>query len=900
MPVFVVGMHRSGTSAVARAVNLLGVPIGEAADLMPASETNPKGYWESSALRAFNDELLEFLGGTWSAPPKLEIGWEKEPCFDSARDRARMLFRAIYSTREWIWKDPRNSIMLPFWMDALAVRPAVVLTYRNPLEIWRSLASRDGFSKATALGLWERYLRQAIINVRGLPVFVASYERLLKDPRGLCSEMRAFFQAHGVFCGSADRTIEIQQFLEAKLRHSTYGSRELDEDPGIAAEQRQLFHLLEKVAGGHTVFAASDIGFESSSTEDLLAERRRLEFERNGERAERSRLERLVVALLDRIADSAVGARNSEVVAPRAPAPHEPNAYEDRAGYQAWIERRRRVLEEDRARLRRQLSRLPGAPEISLLLALHKPQPRELQQTLDSIRSQIHSKWQICLCDNGSDDSGLTAVLEEASHTDPRIRVTRASTRLGICAAFNTALDLATGEFVGTFGQGDSLPFESLAEIAVAIAENPNVDVVYTDEDRISDDGLRFEPFFKPDWSPDYLLSYPYTGRLLVVRRSLVESVGRYRPEFEGAEDYDLALRATEYARRITHLAKVLYHRRHDRHFGSPYDMSEEFVTAATRSALRRALERRGEIAQIEDGEYPVSFHVKRAIRTNPRVSIIIPFRDEPELLRRCLSSIRRLSDYDRWQAILVDNGSWQPATRALLRQLSTERDCSVLCYAESFNWSAINNWAASHCDTELLLFLNNDTEAVRQGWLAALIQHAERPDIGAVGARLLYPNGLVQHAGVILGFQGTAEHAFRFLPAESAGYFGMAKLIRNCGAVTGACMMVRRRVFEEVGGFDESLGVAFSDVDFCLRLRERGYRIVYAPFAELLHYESVSRGTSDELPEAQRVAGRWLRWVRADPYFNPNLSLRRANFALPEDGEVEPWKDLVQTFEKS
>jgi GT2 family glycosyltransferase len=271
-------------------------------------------------------------------------------------------------------------------------------------------------------------------------------------------------------------------------------------------------------------------------------------------------------------------------------------------------------------------------------------------------------------------------------------------------------------------------------------------------------------------------------------------------------------------------------------------------------------------------------------------VSVIIPFRDQADLLRRCVDSLVHTAGEVRWEALLVDNRSWEPETRAVTRHLASHPRCRLLSYPREFNWAAINNWAVRQCGGEILLFLNNDIEATREGWMEAMLEHAARSEVGAVGARLLYPTGHVQHAGVIVGPGGVAGHACRFCPADHPGYFGITKVIRNYSAVTGACMMVRRSVYEEVSGFDEELAVAYNDIDFCLKIRQLGYRIVYTPFAELIHYESVSRGISTDRPEARRMALRWAEVVRNDPFYHPHLSRWREDFALARKGEVDPW----------
>lgn len=885
MAVFVLGMHRSGTSAVARAVNLLGVSLGESADLMPANEANPRGYWESSALRLLNDELLERLGGTWSAPPRLEPGWESSADLRLLSIRARLLFPSVYRTSVWIWKDPRNCLLLPFWVKTLGIRPVVVLVWRNPLEVWHSLARRDGLSKPTALALWERYTRQALVHASGLPVFVLTYERLLHDPEKRCGALRSFLVARGIPCDPADRRAEIQGFLAPELRHAEYGVAAVAADADLTRPQRDLFHELEQLPEASEAFAPPALGPESATTEDLLAERRRLELELLRERRECQRLERMTMSLFDDVVNRARQTPSWSMLRSSA-APPAAEGRDDRAQYERWLELETGRVDERRARLAERLAALAEHLQISVVFAPSSSALDPLASAVDSLRAQIYPHWQLSVCVERGDDA-VPRFLDEASRSDPRVLASHRAETRERWRALQTALERTTGDWVVFLRDGDRLDAEALGEIVLQLSAEPEADVLYSDEDSLDASGGRFEPRFKPDWSPDLLLAQPYLGGLLAVRRRLVDEVGGFRPGFDDAELYDLALRATERARQVTHLPKILCH-------GLAPEISNGAGSSSAtcaRAAIADALLRRGEEATVEDGDVPGTFRVRRAIRSMPRVSIIIPFRDEPDLLAHCLQSIHRLAGYEHWEALLVDNQSWQPETHALLARLASDSRCRVLRYDEPFNWSGINNWAVEQSGGDLLLFLNNDTEACREGWLTAMIEHAQRPEVGAVGARLLYPNGLVQHAGVILGLHGVADHAFRFLPADSPGHLALARSIRNCSAVTGACMMVRRGVFADVRGFDETFGVAFNDIDFCLRLRERGYLIVYTPFAELIHFESASRGVADEVTEGSRLAKRWLQPGRSDPYFNPNLDLRSPDFGLALDEEAESCK---------
>jgi GT2 family glycosyltransferase len=818
---------------------------------MPPTPDNPTGYWESSAFSFFNEELLLALGGSWSAPPFLSPGWQRHPGLDRLRELGKALLDTVHPGRPWAWKDPRNSLLLPFWLDELNTRPRIVLVHRNPLEIWRSLAARDGLDKPLALALWERYLRSALESARGLRTLVVSYEGLLEDVATWNAALRSFLGCEDV----ADSHGARDPLLDNSLRHFTFGAQDVAEDLAISVEQRRLFQIVEDLLGEHEALRTPDLPAETAST--------RLLFEM-------------------RLATERTAAQKSREPSAREPIPEgiqesvELDDLAEPSAYRSYLEAQRSREEDNRERLPAEVARAATAPWISLVLALRPPTAARLERFLRSVRSQILPSWQLCLCDDGETDNETKRLLADSIRGDDRLLLLR-ETPSGLGAMWNAGLAVATGDFVAFVEADDALAPECLAEVVLALEKHPRADVLYTDEDRLDDTGARREPFFKPDWSPDYLLSCAYLGRLLLLRRGLVETIGGIRRGYDGAEEYDLTLRATEAANAIVHLPKVLYHRG-----GTEPPLLPRSLEAARR-ALQSALLRRNDDAEVESAEVPGTFRVRRRIHPSPTVTVIIPFRDEARLLERSVHSIREYAGYEPCEVVLVDNGSWEPETAAVLRRLVADGKCRVLRHAGAFNWSAINNEAARQSQGDLLLFLNNDVESSRHGWLSAMVEHARCEQIGAVGARLLYPNGLVQHAGIMLHAEAIARHPFRFLPSEAPGYFAMAKVIRNCTAVTGACMMVRRTLFETLGGFDESLPVAFNDVDFCLRLLEQGYRIVYTPYAELTHHESLTRGTSLEPLPPQEMRRRWTDRNRREAFVSPNLPWRLASVCLSE-----------------
>lgn len=570
------------------------------------------------------------------------------------------------------------------------------------------------------------------------------------------------------------------------------------------------------------------------------------------------------------------------------------DAAADTLMYHLWLRSTGPHRAEQRQRTAARLEAAVDVPKISVVVPVFRPDPAHLRACVESVRAQSYGGWELCLCDDASDDGGRTStLLDDIASTDARIRVTGLSENRGISGATNAAAALSTGAFVAFLDQDDELEEGALGAVAEAVLDHSDADVLYTDQDKLDESGTRTEPYFKPGWSPDLLLSNMYLGHLLVVRRSLFDRVGGLRSEFDGSQDYDLALRVTEAARRVVHVPVVGYHWR--RTLGSTaldYG-SKPQADQAARRALAEAMERRGERAVVESGQVLSTFRVRRLLPDSaPLVSVIIPFHDGARLLRRTLDALEQTAGYDNWEAILVDNRSWEPETRALVQRVAHDDRMRVFEYDDEFNWSAINNWAADRARGEVLLFMNSDVEGGSEGWMAAMLEHALRKEVGAVGARLLYPDGTIQHAGVVLGLGGgVAWHAFCFCPPDNNGYFAHTRLIRNYMAVTGACLMVSRDRFDAIGRFDESLPVAYNDIDFCVRLHQHGYLNVFTPFAELVHYEGATRGRSAvEGDDERELFRRYEHLIRSDPYFNPNLNPRRSEFQLTLVKEEDPW----------
>ncbi len=558
--------------------------------------------------------------------------------------------------------------------------------------------------------------------------------------------------------------------------------------------------------------------------------------------------------------------------------------------YEEWLARYGQI---DETALRRQLSELRRQPLLSILMPVYNPDLPALEAAVASVRRQIYSRWELCIADDASTDARVRPWLEQAAAEDERIKVEFRPDNGHIAACSNSAFALATGEWCALLDQDDALTLDALARVALEIDAHPDAGLIYSDEDKIDDHGNRSSPYFKPDWNPELFLGQNFINHLGVYRTDLMREVGGFRESFEGSQDYDLALRCLERlsAARIRHIPRVLYHWRMAAGSVAAVPDAKPYAREAARRAIAESLQRQGIAGRVE--ACPENTEAHRVVYSLgeklPTVSIIIPNRDQVELLQRCLESVRAQTDYPAFEFVIADNGSTERRTLDFLRTLERSGGTQVLRHPGPFNFSRLTNLGAAAATGEILLFLNNDIEATEPGWLREMVSHAARPAVGAVGARLWYPDGTLQHGGVILGLGGIAGHAFPRLKRGRGGYFSRALLQQNISAVTGACLAVRRELFERFGPFDEeNLPISFNDVDFCLRLRAAGYRNLWTPFANLIHAESATRGrkpTRKEqaqfVREASFMQQKWGFELLHDPFYNPNPSLNLPGFDL-------------------
>jgi glycosyltransferase involved in cell wall biosynthesis len=565
----------------------------------------------------------------------------------------------------------------------------------------------------------------------------------------------------------------------------------------------------------------------------------------------------------------------------------------DSESYNVWIKEHEpdeKGLNKQRAESRLFLYR----PLISIIVPVYNTDRTMLMKMIESVLAQTYENWQLCIADGNSSESHVREILRSCAESDGRIRVKYLEENKHISGNSNEALSLADGEFVGFLDHDDELSPSALYEVVRLLNEDPAVDFIYSDEDKLDLTGGRSLPLFKPDWSPDLLLSVNYICHFSVLRAALVNELGGFRKGYDGAQDFDLFLRASRITSRIVHIPKVLYHWREHMNSTSGDVSRKNYADAAGKAALADFLKSKGIEGLVLSGRVKTNYQISYGVKGSPLVSIIIPFRDRVDLLKKCIESILEKSTYNAYEVILVSNRSVEEATFLYIDSIRRDARIRALTFDGEFNFSRINNYAVRKARGDYLVFLNNDTEVITGDWLTILLEQAQREEIGVVGSKLLFPDHTVQHAGIIMGMTGFAGHVFHGLPDHLYTYFGSADFIRNVLAVTGACMIVKKEIFERAGGFDESFTVCGGDVDFCLKLYETGYRNIYTPYAVLYHHESASRGPHIPVSDFRLSIERYRKFLDGrDPYYNPNLTLIKTDCSLKMIDEENILKEI-------
>jgi glycosyltransferase involved in cell wall biosynthesis/SAM-dependent methyltransferase len=1012
--ILICGMHRSGTSALARVLKECGAWLGNDDDFLPAhAEDNPEGYWERKDVYEAQVDFLNAHGFHWDKLAGFSAQLMHGIHAQVLRERLRRIVVQLAPHSPWLLKDPRLSLLLPVWLP-LAPNLVPVIAVRHPLEIAGSLARslRGIYPKRHALALWEKYLLRTLKDLDGRPAIFVSYRHLMADPRGETARMIGLLQQSGVNGVRLPDDEAMASLLKSGLHRN-----QIDGDPEGLLDHRQaeLFALIED-ASRQDEPVGIDVADWPEPDEELAEFQASYEFRINShfdaEKAQMTEritnIERLGRSILagveaqssvlreenvrltqrneqlasdlsargDALNDAHVRLRDADSVrshmeaierdrhalatrigeydrtvhdlkrslswritapvrwlaglarVPRIPYRVEHRLYRWYYGFpgvsyerkrslvewmhrtfprltgstqsymlfrqQGAIQKRSQLPREPRMDEKRAAGLIAGLtkrPTFSIVMPVYNTDREWLDAAVQSVRSQYYDNWQLCIVDDHSSKPETLAYL--AGLDDPRIVCHRLEENQGIARATNVALTLVKGDYIGLLDHDDVLTRDALLEVALSLQDD-EVDLVYSDEDKMDIEGNCHGPVYKPDFSPEYLSSNNYFCHFTVISRDLMEQVGGLRYGYDGAQDFDLVLRLSEQARRVHHIPKVLYHWRMIPSSTAADASAKPYTWEAGRRALNDSLERRGIAGRIDLGPFPNTYHLRRDLLGEPLVSIIIPFRDEPRLLRACVDSILTLSTYRNVELLLVNNQSQRAETHALLDKLQA-RDDRIRCidFDEPFNYSALHNFAVPQARGEMLLFLNNDTEVITPDWIECLVEHAQRPEVAVAGCRLLYPDDTVQHAGVIVGIGSFAGHAHHLMRADHPGYMARPHLLQNVSAVTFACAMMRKDVYLELGGLNANeLAVAYNDVDFCLRACERGYLIVYTPHAQLYHHESKSRGGEDDDEKRRRFSDETAYMHRrhrqviesGDPFYNVNFPSDGNSYVIDAD----------------
>jgi glycosyltransferase involved in cell wall biosynthesis len=566
------------------------------------------------------------------------------------------------------------------------------------------------------------------------------------------------------------------------------------------------------------------------------------------------------------------------------------NAHPQHNNYKEWVRLYDTLNDKDIVKIKARIKQLERSPLISIVMPVYNPPLAMLEEAIKSVQGQLYPNWELCIADDASRNKGVHKLLKGYAAKDARIKVVFRKKNGHISAASNSALTLVKGEYIALLDNDDLLPEHALYWLAEAIISNPEAGLIYSDEDKIDQAGQHYDPYFKPDWNPDLFLSHNMICHLGAYSTELVRKLGGFREGLEGAQDYDLALRCSEQLtpQQIIHIPRVLYHWRS--HPGSTAQAGSEknYALLAGKKALNDHFSRIKVSAKaqlLDFGMYRACYEIP--IKP-PLVSLIIPTRNGLALITQCIDSIFAKTTYKNYEIIIVDNNSCDPQTLAYFESLAENKHIKIIRDEGPFNFSALNNNAVKQARGEYIGLINNDIEVISPDWLTEMVSLAMQPGVGSVGARLWYPNDTLQHGGVVIGVGGVAGHSHKHLRKDAPGYFSRAQLIQTMSAVTAACLIIKKSIYQEVEGLDEeNLTIAFNDIDFCLRVRDAGYRNIWTPYAELYHHESATRGFDDTpekklhfSKEVRYMKKRWGNALMSDPAYSPNLTLDREDFS--------------------
>jgi O-antigen biosynthesis protein len=875
--IIVLGMHRSGTSAIAGMLHHLGVALGSR--LMPASTENLRGYWEHVDIVTLHDAVLAALGRRWSDVRALPAGWETgAPAQEARRLLRRILTRDFAGLAVWGVKDPRMCRMLPLWLplfQEMNVSPRIIFSLRHPDEVAASLQKRDAISGGRARLLWLRHVLEAERASRGLRRAIVHYEDLIRHETAwaatanrITHELEMNWPVSFSEAGNL-----ITEFLSPELRHQRV-------DPAATVQPVAVEGWIDAVqrafaGGGMRLEAACDQIYGELARADAVLGEVVGEFQKE------------LIALLTPRPATAPQAK----VAPPAPQVREPPTEPE---YAQWLRARAYTAVSHADWVAERAAAWPKTPKLALGAIVQRGTEMRLLPTLRSLQTQMAGDWE------------LHVIIEaEPTLTPPEPRVVWHRPEDEPIAVLNRALIDTDADWVALIDLGDQLAPHALFTVAEALFRHQEWMAVYSDEDRIGATGVRSGVHFKPDFNLDLLRSMPYIGSLLAVRRETFAALGGFDPRWDGLEEYDIAFRVAESGeyRSLGHVAEVLYHR--NLQSGRSRRPVEEMFSDLPR-VVKEHLDRMKIAGTVEPGTRPMFCRVRyRHEGPEPMVSVVIPTKNQLSLLKRCAEDVLGKTQYENYEIIIIDNGSNAPDAVAYLNQIEGKFHeiggrIRVLRHPGPFNFSVMNNRAVrEQARGEYICLLNNDAAPLEGGWLGEMMHHARRPEVGVVGAKLTYPDGRIQHGGVILGIGNgsPADHPYNGSPGNYPGYWGRLEVEQDFSAVTAACFVTRRSIYDEVGGLDEgAFAVAYNDVDYCLRVRQAGYLVVWTPYARLLHEASASLKSTeveDKTMSAKQARfdkeiaamyERWPRLIAFDPAYNRNLTVLRHGFAIEHD----------------
>jgi len=563
----------------------------------------------------------------------------------------------------------------------------------------------------------------------------------------------------------------------------------------------------------------------------------------------------------------------------------------DNNEYQKWLETYQKIFDPGPAKIISKIKSMEVRPLISILLPVYNPRINWFREAIQSVMDQTYTNWELCIADDASTNLHVIAELKRIQKSDKRIKVIFRKENGHISEATNSALSLAGGEWVTLLDQDDLFHRNALFWAALAMNNHKDTQLIYSDEDKIDKNNGRENAYFKPGWNYNQFLTQNIISHLGVYKRSVMLQIGGFQKGMEGSQDYDMALRYIEQIdqSKIVHIPRTLYHWRiHPKSTAATIE-SKPYAVTAGKKALEAHFKRTSQDASVEVlpiNYYRIHWHLPLE---KPEICIVIPTRNNKLTLEKCINSIFEKTTWENYKILIVNNDSDDAETVHYLHSISKNEIVELLDYNHPFNYSAINNFALKRVDAEYVCLLNDDVEIISPDWLKELAGPMQQKDVAVVGGRLWYPNGTLQHGGVVLGVGGVGGHVHKFLPMGEVGYFGKTNICCEYSAVTAACMLIKRSVFIQSGGFDEeNLAVAFNDVDLCIKIRELGYKIVYTPFAELYHHESLSRGNDFDqdkltrfMTENEFMLKKWDKWINNDPAYNPNLTLGAENYSL-------------------